>query len=63
MVAANTSGGVMAKLISPQSIAIAAAAVGQVGREADIMRTTLLHSFGLLVYVCLWTFILSFLVW
>ncbi|MBB3658030.1 lactate permease [Rhizobium sp. BK650] len=63
LVAANTSGGVMAKLISPQSIAIAAAAVGQVGRESDIMRTTLLYSFGLLVYVCLWTFILSFLVW
>ncbi|MDL2401627.1 L-lactate permease [Rhizobium mayense] len=63
LVAANTSGGVMAKLISPQSIAIAAAAVGQVGREADIMRTTLLYSFGLLAYVCLWTFTLSFLVW
>ncbi|MDL2408611.1 lactate permease LctP family transporter [Rhizobium calliandrae] len=62
LVAANTSGGVMAKLISPQSIAIAAAAVGQVGRESDIMRTTLPYSFGLLAYVCLWTFILSFLV-
>ncbi|MFK4772175.1 L-lactate permease [Rhizobium sp. ZW T2_16] len=62
LVAANTSGGVMAKLISPQSIAIAAAAVGQVGRESDIMRTTLLYSFGFLVYVCLWTFILSFMV-
>lgn len=60
LVAANTSGGVMAKLISPQSIAIAAAAVGQVGREADIMRTTLLYSFALLLYVCLWTFLLSF---
>ncbi|WP_075289446.1 L-lactate permease [Pararhizobium arenae] len=62
LVAANTSGGVMAKLISPQSIAIAAAAVGQVGREADIMRTTLLYSFALLLYVCLWTFLLSFAV-
>ncbi len=62
LVAANTSGGVMAKLISPQSIAIAAAAVGQVGRESDIMRTTLAFSFALLVYVCLWTFVLSFVV-
>ena len=62
LVAANTSGGVMGKLISPQSIAIAAAAVGQVGRESDIMRTTLVYSFGFLVYVCLWTFILSFMV-
>jgi lactate permease len=62
LVAANTSGGVMAKLISPQSIAIAAAAVGQVGREADIMRTTLFYSFALLIYVSVWTFILSFIV-
>jgi lactate permease len=62
LVAANTSGGVMAKLISPQSIAIAAAAVGQVGRESDIMRTTLFYSFALLVYVCLWTLVLSFIV-
>ena len=62
LVAANTSGGVMAKLISPQSIAIAAAAVGQVGRESDIMRTTLFYSFALLVYVSLWTLVLSFIV-
>lgn len=62
LVAANTCGGVMAKLISPQSIAIAAAAVGQVGREAEITRTTLFHSFALLVYVSVWTFILSFFV-
>jgi len=59
LVAANTSGGVMAKLISPQSIAIAAAAVGLVGSESAILRTTLLYSFALLAYVCLWTFLLS----
>ena len=55
LVAANTSGGVMGKLISPQSIAIAAAAVGLVGRESDIMRTTLVYSLGLLSYVCVYT--------
>ena len=60
LVAANTSGGVMAKLISPQSIAIAAAAVGLVGSEADILRTTLRYSLGLLAYVCVWTFVLSY---
>ena len=60
LVAANTSGGVMAKLISPQSIAIAAAAVGLVGSEAAILRTTLAYSLGLLAYVCLWTFALSY---
>lgn len=62
LVAANTSGGVMAKLISPQSIAIAAAAVGQVGHESAIMRTTLGYSLALLAYVCGWSFLLSLLI-
>jgi len=61
LVAANTCGGVMGKLISPQSIAIAAAAVGQVGGESQIMRTTLGYSLALLGYVCLWTLVLSLL--
>lgn len=59
LVAGNTSGGVMAKLISPQSIAIAAAAVGLVGSESGILRTTLKYSLALLAYVCVWTFALS----
>lgn len=62
LVAANTSGGVMAKLISPQSIAIAAAAVDQVGAESSIMRMVLQYSLALLAYVCVWTFILSLLI-
>lgn len=61
LVAANTCGGVMGKLISPQSIAIAAAAVGQVGGESAIMRLTLGYSLALLAYVCVWTFGLSLL--
>lgn len=36
MVAANTTGGVTGKMISPQSIAIACAAVGLVGKESDL---------------------------
>ena len=59
LVAANTAGGVMAKLISPQSIAIAAAAVKLVGQEAAIMRTTLSISVVLLAYVSLCTWVLS----
>ncbi|GHC24878.1 L-lactate permease [Kushneria pakistanensis] len=62
LVAANTAGGVMAKVVSPQSIAIAAGAVGLVGHESDIMRATLRFSLALLVYACLWTFALSLLV-
>jgi lactate permease len=43
-VAANSSGGVTAKMISPQSIAVACAATGQVGKEPDLVRFTLPHS-------------------
>lgn len=61
LVAANTAGGVMAKLVSPQSIAIAAAAVKLVGQEAAIMRTTLGISLALLAYVSVCTWVLSLL--
>lgn len=44
LVAANTSGGVTGKMISPQSIAVACAATGMVGRESDLFRFTLKHS-------------------
>jgi len=56
---ANTAGGVMAKLVSPQSIAIAAAAVKLVGQESAILRSTLAASLGLLAYVCVVTWVLS----
>jgi len=45
---ANLFGGVAAKLISPQSIAIACAATGLVGRETDIFRKTIKYSLALL---------------
>jgi lactate permease len=38
LAAANSSGGVLAKMISPQNLAIGAAAVGLAGREGDIFR-------------------------
>ena len=44
LVAANTTGGVTGKMISPQSIAIACAAVGLAGRESDLFRFTVKHS-------------------
>ena len=61
LVSANTAGGVMAKLISPQSIAIATAAVGETGKESVLTKMTLKYSFGLLVFVSMWTFVLSLL--
>lgn len=45
---ANLIGGVMGKLISPQSIAIACAATGLVGRENEIFRKTSRYSLMLL---------------
>lgn len=60
LVSANTAGGVMAKLVSPQSIAIATAAVGETGNEAALTKMTIKYSFSLLVFVCIWTFVLSF---
>jgi len=48
---ANLFGGVMGKLISPQSIAVACAAVGLVGHETDIFRKTLKYSLILLAVV------------
>jgi lactate permease len=38
LAAANSSGGVMGKMVSPQNLAIGAAAVGLAGREGDIFR-------------------------
>ncbi|HTR31585.1 MAG TPA: L-lactate permease, partial [Puia sp.] len=52
-VSANVSGGVVGKMISPQSIAVAAAAGGLVGRESELFRFTVRHSFILLGLICL----------
>lgn len=52
-VAANSSGGVVGKMISPQSIAVAAAATSLVGRESELLRFTLKHSLALLLVVCI----------
>ncbi|MBW8026260.1 L-lactate permease [Clavibacter michiganensis subsp. michiganensis] len=59
LVAANTAGGAAAKVISPQSIAIAAGAVGLTGRESEILRASIGYSLGILVVLSLWTFGLS----
>jgi lactate permease len=52
LVAANTSGGVVGKMISPQNLTIAATAVGIVGRESDLFRKTIVWSVGLLAVLC-----------
>lgn len=57
--AANSSGGVTGKMISPQSIAVACAAVGLAGKESDLLRFTVKHSLFLLLIVCVLTFLQS----
>ncbi len=52
-VAANASGGVVGKMISPQSIAVAAAGGHLVGKESDLFRFTVKHSFIMLFFICL----------
>jgi lactate permease len=44
MAAANSSGGVLAKMVSPQNLAIGAAAVGLAGKEGDIFRQVIGYS-------------------
>lgn len=51
-VAANVSGGVVGKMISPQSIAVAAAAGHLIGKESELFRFTVKHSFIMLVFIC-----------
>ena len=60
LVAANTTGGVTGKMISPQSIAVACAAVGLVGSESDLFRFTLKHSLFFVVIIAVITTIQAY---
>lgn len=55
--AANSSGGVTGKMISPQSIAVACAAVGLAGKESELFRFTVKHSIFLLLIIAVITFL------
>lgn len=61
-VAANTSGGVAAKMISPQSIAVAAAATNLVGQEGTLFRRTVGHSLGIVAIICIITWLQAYVV-
>ncbi|SEL96789.1 L-lactate permease [Parapedobacter koreensis] len=60
-VAANVSGGVVGKMISPQSIAVAAGAGGLIGQESDLFRFTVKHSFIMLFFICVIVFVQAYL--
>jgi len=59
-VSANASGGVVGKMISPQSIAVGAAAIGLVGKESDLFRFTVKHSFIMLFIMCIITILQAY---
>jgi lactate permease len=52
MAASNSSGGVLGKMISPQNLAIGAAAVGVHGEEGDIFRQVIIWSLVLMALIC-----------
>lgn len=60
LVAANTTGGVTGKMISPQSIAIACAAVGLAGKESDLFRFTLKHSLFFVTIIGIMTYVQAY---
>ena len=63
LVAANTSGGVMGKIVSPQSIAVAVAAVNEAGQESKVTSMAIKYSLFLLVLLCIWTYMLTLIVY
>lgn len=60
--AANSVGGVVGKMISPQSIAIACAAVGLAGKESELFRFTVKYSILLVIGIGLFTYAIAFYV-
>jgi len=59
LASANTSGGVLGKMISPQNLAIAAAAVGLAGQEGVLFRKVFGWSIGFLVIMAVLIYLQS----
>lgn len=59
MLAANTAGGVVGKMISPQSLAIAATAVKMEGEESRILKAVVGYSLAFLATVCIIVFLMT----
>jgi lactate permease len=65
-VGANSSGGVLGKMISPQNLAVGTSATGLQGKEGDLLRLVLKWSIGLTILmsilVVLQAYVLKFMV-
>lgn len=59
MAAANSSGGVLGKMVSPQNLAIAAAAVGFEGREGILFRRVIVWSVIFMLFMCVLVYLQS----
>jgi lactate permease len=59
LAAANSSGGVLGKMLSPQNLAIAAAATGLGGREPELLRKVVGWSLALLLVMCVLVYLQS----
>lgn len=59
MTAANSGGGVMAKMVAPQSVVVASTATGIYGKEGSILRFVFMHSIAL---ACLMGLLVSLVV-
>jgi lactate permease len=57
---ANSTGGVMGKMIDAQSICVATAATNQLGKEADIFKAVVWHSIALAAIVGLLTLVQAY---
>jgi lactate permease len=60
MASANTTGGVMGKMISGPSAVVAATATNWHGHESDIFRYVFLHSIVLVFVIGLWLMLLAY---
>lgn len=59
LVSANTTGGVVGKMVSPQNLTIAASSVKMHGQESVILRKMLPWSLGLLLFLCVLVYLQS----
>jgi len=57
--AGNSTGGVLAKMLSPQHLAIAAAAAAMADREGDLMRSVFKWSIALVAVMCVIVYLQS----
>ena len=59
LASANSSGGVLGKMVSPQNLAIGAAAVGLAGQEGEIFRKVIGWSIALVLVMCVIVYLQS----